>query len=73
MTSAIVKLQKFRMALYELFLKRKDAIMNLLDALTSEGSSCNSIVELSNASCFQRQYSSVTDAIANGLPVCPMG
>ena len=56
------------MALYELFSKRKDAIMNLLDALTSEGRKCNSVVELSNASFFQRQYSSVTDAIADGLP-----
>lgn len=68
MTSAIAKLQEFRMALYELFSKRQDAIMNLLDALTSEGRKCGSIVQLSNTSWFQRQYSSITDAIADGLP-----
>ena len=68
MTSAIAKLQEFRRELYELLFRRRDAIMNLLDALTSEGRKCDSIVQLSNASCFQRQYSSVTDAIADGLP-----
>jgi len=68
MDTAALKLQAFRTALYTHFLKRKDAIMNLLDALTSHGRQCNSIVQLSNASCFERQYSSITDAIADGLP-----
>lgn len=62
------KLQTFREALYGLFPKRKDAIMNLLDAITSHGRQCNSVVQLSNANCFKRQYSSITDAIADGLP-----
>ena len=62
------KLRKFRASLYELFSKRKDAIMELLDALTSCGHRCNSVVELSNSVHFKRQYSSITDAIADGLP-----
>ena len=64
----LAKLQQFRETLYTLFPKRKDAIMNLLDALTSQGHQCDSIVQLSNATCFERQYSSITDAIADGLP-----
>ena len=31
------------------FTKRKDAIMNLLDALTSDGGKCKSVVQLSNS------------------------
>ena len=42
--------------------------MNLLDALTSYGHQCNSVVQLSLADCFKHQYSSITDAIADGLP-----
>jgi len=61
-------IQGFRGELYKLFPKRSDAIMNLLDAVTSHGHQCRSIVQLSNASCFDRQYSSITDAIADGLP-----
>ncbi len=53
--------------IYQNFSDRKDAIMNLLDALTSYGNRCNSVVQLSKAVCFARQYSSITDAIANGL------
>lgn len=68
MDTASHKLQAFRAALYTHFLKRKDAIMNLLDALTSHGRLCDSVVQLSNANCFERQYSSITDAIADGLP-----
>ena len=61
-------LTEFREVLYGLFPKRKDAIMNLLDALTSHGHRCRSIVQLSHSEFFQRQYSSITDAIADGLP-----
>jgi len=42
--------------------------MNLLDALTSNGHRCKSILQLSNVDCFNRKYSSITDAIADGLP-----
>ena len=61
-------IQVFRSGLYNLFLKRSDAIMNLLDALTSNGHRCKSIIQLSNVDCFNRKYSSITDAIADGLP-----
>ena len=59
---------EFRNMLYTFFPKRRDAIMNLLDALTSHGRQCDSVVQLSNMNCFERQYSSITDAIADGLP-----
>jgi len=68
MNTATTKIQAFRTALYALFPKRGDAIMNLLDALISTGHQAKSPVQLSHAHCFQRQYSSVTDAIADGLP-----
>ena len=58
----------FRSGLYNLFLKRSDAIMNLLDALTSNGHRCKSIIQLRNVYCFNRKYSSITDAIVDGLP-----
>lgn len=62
------QLAQFRESLYLLFPKRKDAIMNLLDALTCHGRLCDSVVQLSNTNQFERKYSSVTDAIADGLP-----
>lgn len=46
---------------------RRDASMNLLDSLSSYGQHCKRVIELSEAPCFERQYSSVTDAIADGL------
>ncbi|CEO17511.1 hypothetical protein RMONA_05690 [Rickettsia monacensis] len=50
-------IQQFRSELYHLFPKRLDAIMNLLDALTSHGHRCRSIIQLSDVNCFDRQYS----------------
>ena len=64
----LAELIKFRESLYSLFPKRKDAIFNLLDALTCHGHQCRSVVQLSNSDYFKRQYSSITDAIADGLP-----
>jgi DDE superfamily endonuclease len=63
-----IRIQEFRRELHNLFPKRSDVIMNLLDALTSHGHRCRSIIQLSNVNCFDRQYSSITDAIADGLP-----
>ena len=63
----IKDLQDFRKSLYQEFPKRRDAILNLLDALSSYGHCCNSVVQLSKAECYERQYSSITDAIADGL------
>ncbi len=65
--NATTKLSQFREELYLLFPKRRDAIMNLLDALTSDGHHCKSVVQLSNSQQFKRQYSSITDAVADGL------
>lgn len=67
-STATQKLIEFRNKLYELFPKRSDAIMNLLDALCSYAYQCNSVVSLSEAAAFKRQYSSITDAVADGLP-----
>ncbi len=68
MLTRIEEFKKFRESLYSFFPKRPDAIMNLLDALSSFGHQARSVVELSEAECFERQYSSITDAIADGLP-----
>lgn len=67
------KLESFRKSLYLLFSKRKDAIMNLLDALTTNGHQSKSVVQLSTSPFFERQYSSITDAIADGLPDADWG
>lgn len=61
-------LKKFREKLYNFFPKRGDATMNLLDAVSSHAHKCKSVVELSEAPCFERKYSSITDAIGDGLP-----
>ena len=66
MTSELTALEQFRHSLYSLFPKRQDSLMNLIDANASFGHRCRSIVELSTAPCFERQYSSITDAISDG-------
>ena len=68
MHTEIEKLKTFRAAIYSHFSKRKDAIMNLCDAISSYGHKSRSVVGLSEAPCFERKYSSITDAIADGLP-----
>lgn len=68
MLTRIEKLKNFRSAIYLNFTKRRDSIMNLLDAISSFGHLSRSVVQLSEAGCFERQYSSITDAIADGLP-----
>ena len=67
-STAQQNLINFRNELYTLFPKRADAIMNLLDATCSHAHQCNSVVSLSEAPAFKREYSSITDAIADGLP-----
>ncbi len=67
-STKLAKLKAFRESVYRCFSKRKDAIFDLLDALTSHGRQCRSIVELSQTQSYQRQYSSITDAIADGMP-----
>ena len=68
MSDVLNRLKQFRERLYSLLPYRRDALFNLLDALTSRGHESKSIVELSEAKVFERQYSSITDAIADGLP-----
>ena len=65
--SILNKLRKFRDHIYNHFGARSDANMNTLDALSSYGHQCKSVVELSEAPCFERQYTSITDGIADGL------
>ena len=60
------KLIKFRNAIYEKIRYRRDATIELIDAVCSFGHQCQSVVELSEAPCFTRKYSSVTDCIADG-------
>lgn len=59
-------LKAFRYKIYSCFTSRADANMNILDALSSYGNQCKSVTELSEAPCFERQYSSITDGIAEG-------
>jgi hypothetical protein len=58
------QLKQFRQELYEAFALRADALMELLDALSSTPNA-RSVVELSLSPLFRRQYSSVHDAIAH--------
>ena len=51
-------LKDFRNKIYSCFTARSDANMNILDALASYGHQCKSIVELSEAPFFERQYTS---------------
>jgi len=60
----ISQIEQFRQELYETFDLRADALMELLDALSSTPNA-RSVVELSLSPLFRRQYSSVSDAIAH--------
>jgi len=59
----ISKLCQFRESIYQSFEYRADAIMDLLDALSSN-ISANSVVELSLNPLFRRNYSSVEKSIS---------
>jgi len=67
----IKKLESTRKKIYGTFPARRDANMNLLDAISAYGHKANSVVELSESPHFEREYSSITDAIADGLPTTP--
>jgi len=60
----ISQLKQFRQELYEAFDLRADALMELIDALSSTPNA-RSVVELSLSPFFRREYSSVHDAIAH--------
>jgi len=55
-------MKQFRSELYQSFAYRADALMELIDALSS-ATTARSVVELSLEACFLRQYSSVYTAI----------
>jgi len=60
----VSQLKQFRQELYEAFDLRPDALMELIDALSSTPNA-RSVVELSLRPFFRREYSSVHDAIAH--------
>lgn len=60
----ISQLQQFREELYQFFTTRPDALLDLLDALSSSPNA-RSVVELSLSPLFRREYSSVSDAITH--------
>ncbi len=59
---SITQLQQFRQALYDSFERRADALVDLIDALSSN-TTARSVVELSLNPVFRRGYSSLHDAI----------
>ncbi len=58
------KLEQFRLDLYEAQPYRRDTLLDLLDALSSN-TTARSVVELSLSPFFRRSYSSITDGIDN--------
>lgn len=62
--ATISRLQEFRQELYQLLPARRDALLDLLDAL-SGSPQARSVVELSLSPLFRREYSSINDAIDN--------
>lgn len=58
------KLEELRLDLYEKLAYRRDTLLDLLDALSSN-TTARSVVELSLSPFFRREYSSITDGIDN--------
>lgn len=56
------KLKKFRQHLYSLFTSRRDASMELVDALSSNPHP-NSVVSLSLVECYRRNYCNITRSL----------
>ena len=67
----IQKLEAFRRSFYEILPVRRDATLNLYDALSADGHTVKSVTELCESRHYERQYPSITDAISNGLPHAP--
>jgi len=57
-------LEQFRLDLYAIMSHRRDALLDLIDAMASN-TLARSVIELSLSPFFRRQYSSVPDAIDN--------
>lgn len=76
MSDHLETLRQFRQAVYESFPYRRDSLMDLLDAFSSNDRA-RSIVELSLNPCFRRQYSALYKAISEAYveseyPVCSL-
>lgn len=76
MSTYLEPLRQFRQAIYASFPQRRDSIMDLLDAFSSNDRA-RSIVELSLTACFRRQYSALYKAITvayleSDYPVCSL-
>jgi hypothetical protein len=64
------QLEQFRLDLYEALPYRRDTLLDLLDALSSN-TTARSVVELSLSPFFRRKYSSITDGIDNFFQAAP--
>ncbi|MEM6714790.1 MAG: transposase [Cyanobacteria bacterium P01_C01_bin.147] len=76
MSDHLETLRQFRQAIYESFPYRRDSLLDLLDAFSSNDRA-RSIVELSLNACFRRQYSALYKAVAaayleSDYPVCSL-
>jgi hypothetical protein len=76
MSNHLETLREFRQAIYTSFPARRDSLLDLLDAFSSNNRA-RSTVELSLNSCFRRQYSALYKAIAaayleSDYPVCSL-
>ena len=74
MSTHLEALRQFRQAIYRSFPYRRDSLLDLLDALSSNDRA-RSTVELSLKPCFRRQYSALYKAILQAYiesdyPVC---
>ena len=66
-TQSQKQLKQFRLELYQNFNNRADTLLELVDALCSSPTA-QSVVELSQSSCFRRSYSSLFKAIEGWVP-----
>lgn len=76
MSNHLEPLRQFRQAIYESFPYRRDSLLDLLDAFSSNDRA-RSTVELSLNPCFRRQYSALYKGIAEAYlesdyPVCSL-
>jgi hypothetical protein len=76
MSNHLETLREFRQAIYTSFPARRDSLLDLLDAFTSNDRA-RSTVKLSLNACFRRQYSALYKAIAaayleSDYPVCSL-
>ena len=60
----MIPLEQFRLELHETLSYRRDTLLDMLDALSSN-TNARSVVELSLSAFFRREYSSITDGIDN--------